>query len=103
MKFTKQFLKDLLWGDFEDDVDAEIVEDVIVDNRRWTITHYMVFKYEGKFYGTDYSVGATEQQDEAPFEYSDDIIECDELVPVEIKKIEYMTLKEAEKHNAKSQ
>ena len=77
MKFTKQFLIDS-----RDDSDATVYEKII-DVSRWTIMYERVFKHEGKFYMTEYSVGATEQQDELPYEYANDGIECDEVYPVE--------------------
>ena len=63
--FAKEWLKDLLWEDVND---GEVVEDKIIETSRWSVLHDMVFKYEGKFYIAPYSVGATEQQDEASFE-----------------------------------
>lgn len=76
MKFKKEFLQEMVWGD-------DVVEDNIVDNSRWSIHHEIVFRHEGKFYGTGYSVGATESQDERPFEYDNDEIECPEMVQKE--------------------
>ena len=49
----------------------------------WSVHHEMVFKYEGMFYRTHYSVGATETQDESPYEYDEDMIECTIVHPVE--------------------
>lgn len=61
------------------------IEDRIVSTARWSINHRMVFREEasGKFYEATYSRGATEQQDESPFEYEDDLVECEEVHPVE--------------------
>lgn len=98
MKFKKEFLRDLLWDDIEDTDNVAVIEDEIIDTTRWSTVHYLVFKYYGTFYGTHYTVGATDQHGERPFEYSPNEVECEELVPVEIKKIKYMTLKEAEKY-----
>lgn len=45
--------------------------------------HYeIVFEHEGKFYRATYSVGATECQDEAPWEYEDKVL-CEEVKQVE--------------------
>jgi len=74
MNFEKEFLKELTWGD-----DDAVVYDNIIDHGRWSVTHEMVFKHEGKFYMTTYRVGATESQDESPYEYEDDMIPCDEV------------------------
>ena len=82
MKFNKEFLK----GIAEDDYDMTIVKVIhndIVDTTRWSIVYEVVFKFDNKFYKTHYSVGATESQDERPYEYDGDEIECVEVVPVE--------------------
>lgn len=80
MKFPKETLRELLW----DKVDGfEVVEDKITDTSRWSIHYRLVFKHDGKFYATSYSVGATESQDESPFEYEPDEVECKEVFPVE--------------------
>ena len=86
--FDKQLLKEIMWEDVED---FEILEDEITDTSRWSIHHYMVFKElsSGKCYGVSYSRGATESQDEQPFEYEGPQIECDEVEPVEIKIIKF--------------
>ena len=42
-----------------------------------------MFRYGDRCYRTIYSRAATECQDESPFEYEDDLIECDEVVKVE--------------------
>ena len=73
MNFKKEFLKELTWGG------DDVVYDNIIDHGRWSVTHKMVFKNEGKFYMTTYRVGATESQDESPYEFEDDLIECKEV------------------------
>ena len=87
--FTKQFLKDILRDNVDD---AEIISDEIVDTRRWSIDHELIFRFENKFYRVSYSVGATEMQDERPFENEDDEIECTEVQPVQIIKVEYQAV-----------
>ena len=65
--------------------DAEkgvIISDEIIDTSRWSVIHELIFNYNGKIYSTSYSVGATEQQDERPWEY-DDWIDCVEVAAVE--------------------
>lgn len=86
MKFKKEFLREVLWGDSDE---AEVVLNEITDTARWSIHHWMVFKFNGKYYGVSYSTGATEQQEERPFEYDSDEIDCTELRPVEKKMIVY--------------
>jgi hypothetical protein len=76
--------------------DAEegvIISDEIIDTSRWSVIHYIIFKFEDKFYGTSYSVGATEQQDEYPWEFEDPI-HCEELVPIQKTITVYKPVKE---------
>jgi hypothetical protein len=52
---------------------VEIIEDRISDKSRWSIIHHLIVRIKDKFYKTKYSVGATEGQDERPWEYLNDI------------------------------
>jgi hypothetical protein len=92
MKFKKEDLQNLVWDDC-DEAEWEIIEDTIIENSRWSILHRLIYKYDGKFYQTSYSVGATENQDEQPFEYDDDIIECREVEPVQVTVTKYVIVK----------
>lgn len=65
---SRQWMLDTL-----DDSDL-VVQDIIIDHSRWSVIHRLTFKYEGKLYQTTYSRGATEYQDESPWEYEDEII-----------------------------
>ena len=56
---------------------------------RWSIYYKMVFSYDGKYFMTKYSRGATEMQDEEPFEYDGDEIDCIEVEPRELLVIKY--------------
>lgn len=78
MKFKNDWLRELV---YEDHDEAEIIKDEICDNSRWSIIHDLIFKIGEKYYRTSYSVGATECQDERPFEYGEET-ECIEVVPV---------------------
>jgi hypothetical protein len=78
--FKKEDLLELLDGETEA---LKPVKDKVVGNSRWSIQHSLVFqdKTSGRFYEVEYSVGATEQQDEGPFEYEGDDIEVTEVRP----------------------
>lgn len=89
MKFEKEFLIDEL------DLPYSAIEDKVIDNSRWSIQHEIVFEHEGKFYRTYYSVGATESQDERPWEY-DDEVECTEVVQQEVTIMAWVPVKGAE-------
>ena len=80
MLFLKEFLQ-------EDQ--GETIEDKIIGQSRWSTAHRRIFKFEGKFYETCYSHGSTECQDESPYEYEPDQIECKEVFPVEKTIIVY--------------
>jgi len=87
MKFKRETLQALVW----DGVDGfEVILTEITDTSRWSLMKWQVFKYEDKFYSTNYSEGLTEQQDERPYEYEDDMIECREVVPVSTTITEYI-------------
>ena len=80
MKFKKE---DLLEGRFN------TIERKITSIGRWS-THYRdIFEHEGKFYETKFSRGSTEQQDESPYQYDPDEIECKEVFPIEKTIIVY--------------
>jgi len=78
MVFSKKYLQDEL------DLPWSALVDNITDNSRWSIYHEIVFEDKGKFYKTHYSVGATESQDERPWEYEDNV-ECTEVELREVK------------------
>ena len=87
VKFKKEELQGLVG--FEEPEGFEIVEDKILETTRWSVINNLIFKFENKFYQVTYSHGSTEYQDESPFEYEGDEIECDEVVPVEATVIKY--------------
>lgn len=74
----------------DDDEEAELIEEEITDTSRWSVHHEAIFKLGGKFYRTHYSVGATEMQDERPYEYEGDFVDVEEVEPAEIIRTEYV-------------
>lgn len=62
--------REIIYGDHED---FETIEKQIVSTGRWSIHSRIVVKRisDGLFFESSYSEGATEQQDEAPYEYGD--------------------------------
>lgn len=85
LKIDSQEARELLWGEGPEGI--EIVYDRIIDNRRWSIDHEIIVKKDGRFYRDIYSVGATESQDESPWEYS--APDFTEVFPVEKTVIVY--------------
>lgn len=83
MKLPKEKCEELPYASVGEIVDGfEVISKNICDTSRWSIVYAMVVKYEDKLYETSYSVGATEQQDEQPWEYNDEV-EFVEVRPVE--------------------
>jgi hypothetical protein len=76
IKLHKDFLIDEL------DLPDSAIKNTIVDTSRWSIDYECVFAYDGKFYMANYSVGATEMQDESPWEHEEEV-ECTEVELVE--------------------
>lgn len=77
--FTKQEIEDL-----DLPYNKSIVKsDEIIEVTRWSIVHQLVFKHDNKYWRCLYREGATELQDESPFEY-DDVVEATE---VELKDV----------------
>jgi hypothetical protein len=77
----KVFSRDYLRNEL--DLPYSAIFDEITDNGRWSIYHRCIFEDNGKFYETHYSVGATESQDERPWEYEENV-DCFE---VELKEV----------------
>ena len=94
MLFSKETLVDLAC-DKHDETKFEILENEIQDSSRWSIHYNLIFKVleNGKIYETYYSVGATECQEEYPFEYEGDEIEVTEVEPYEVTVIKYKAIK----------
>jgi len=87
MKFKKEDLQEMVC---EDSLELTHIKDKIIDAGRWSIHHSVVFQYENRYFRTVYSVGATEYQDERPFQEDPDLIECTEVVRVERRVWDYV-------------
>ena len=107
MKFKKSFLLELLdcskgkaykLGELEHGKPLEMYADTVTvvcheeegKSGRWSIAHSMVFQIGTKHFMAVYSVGATEQQDESPWEYAGDEIECMEVQAVPVTVIRWL-------------
>lgn len=88
VKFSRDYLMkelDLPYGN--------VIMDDIIDTTRWSIIHEIVFEDNGKFYRTTYSEGATECQDEKPWEYEEEV-ECEEVHLREVKVKKWMPVED---------
>ena len=94
MKFDKEFLQELANEDHDDGV-VEVINTELVDASRWSLIYLQVFKIKdtGKYYRTSFRTAATEIQDETPYEYKGDLIECEEVEPVQKTIIVYEPVK----------
>lgn len=72
---------------FHDHDRAKVVLDTIEDTSRWSIRHRLIFELDGTLWEGRYQVGATEMQDESPFEYTDP--EFFQVEPYEKTIVEY--------------
>lgn len=84
--FTKEFMLDTL----EDG--SNVVRDKISGKSRWSIDHEMIFRDEdGKLYRAHYRVGATESQDESPWEHEKEVSAA-EVKEVDVVVKDYVPL-----------
>lgn len=81
---TKEEARDIVNGDSE----CVTILQELVGNSRWSLDYRLVFGKDGKFYETSYSRGATECQDEQPFEYEDEV-KCIRVYPYTKEVIDY--------------
>ncbi|MGV6935908.1 hypothetical protein ACWA2B_10375 [Paenibacillus sp. CMM36] len=88
MKFKKNYLINEL------NLPDTALVDEIIDTSRWSIHHSIIFEHQGKFYQTHYSEGATEMQDESPWEYEEDV-DCDEVELKEVKVMKWVPVPES--------
>lgn len=72
---------------FEHGYELEVVRTRISDQSRWSIFHEMIIHdvTTGRYYSTEYSVGATEAQDESPYEDEPEMVDVTEAF--EVKQI----------------
>lgn len=82
IKLSKEHMLDVL------DDDEQIVRDTQVGTSRWSIIHELIFKHDGRLYRSKYRVGATEQQDETPWENEDEVT-CTEVEAYEKTVTDY--------------
>ncbi len=70
MKLSKEDARMVIWDDHEDFTE---IESRVTSTSRWSIHNEGIYLHNpsGKHYKLEWSVGATEYQDERPFQYSD--------------------------------
>ena len=78
MKFKGQDLRDMVWGDSES---LTLIQDEIVGTSRWNTEHDVVFKFEGRYYRSDYRAAVGDGESDM-WSYEEEV-ECNEVFPVE--------------------
>lgn len=91
----KFFKKEYLTKELGLPYDCYPIVDKVIDNSRWSVVHEIVFEDKGKFYQTTYSEGATECQDEEPWEYENEV-KCIEVELKEVKVKKWMPIEKKE-------
>ena len=78
--------REIIYGD---ESDFKIVQDEMIDHSRWSILHRLIVQRvsDGLFFESTYRVGATESQDESPWEYGDAVFV--HVLPVEKTVVVY--------------
>jgi hypothetical protein len=89
IEISKKTAQELVWEGESDGF--TVVKKVITAHSRWAILYMLVFRRndDGQLFGADYRVGATEYQDEEPFQYQDPVkcFEVEEaLLPAFVRK-----------------
>ena len=93
IKLSKETMFEILEGGNDK---YDLIKDEMIDHTRWSVIHELIFHDNdtNKFYRNCYSVGATESQDEGPWEYDGHIIESEEVFQVYETVIVYRNKKE---------
>jgi len=83
MEVTKEEARNIVWEEHDD---FELVPNTeqIIDTSRWSIYKEAIFLHKptNKYYNLDWSIGATERQDEQPFDHTNPV-----LIEVEEKEL----------------
>lgn len=84
LQIEKEVAEGLAYGDYDNTI-YEVISNKIVSKSRWSYRSELIIKTiaDGKFWKSFYSQGATESQDESPYEYG----KC-EFVEVFPKQVE---------------
>lgn len=88
MKFKKEYLQECAREN------TDVIINEIVEHGRWTLTYEIIFRFEDKFYRSFYQRGATENQDESPYEFDEDNIECEEVYAMQVLVTQYKSIEE---------
>ena len=84
MKLTGEQARDLAYEEADPEWGLEVESNEQIDSNRWSSIHRLVVRdKDGKLWAATYSQGLTENQDESPFEYNNEVeFTAVEKVPV---------------------
>lgn len=87
LQLTKTEARNAISGDLDG---FEVIKDEICDKSRWSINYELIIKRvsDNKFFRDYYSSGATESQDESPWEYDEPSFT--EVFPITKEVIDYI-------------
>jgi hypothetical protein len=71
IEVPREEMLDILWSD-------DAVRDSITGRGRWSLRHELIFRRDGKLWRAKYSEGATEYQDEHPWD-NEEMVTCEEV------------------------
>lgn len=68
----------------------EIIHQELIDHSRWSVTYEIIFldKATDEYFRAYYNEGATEYQDESPWEWEDEVT-ASYVEPIVVSRIEY--------------
>lgn len=89
--FPKETLRELASATIGETFDDgfTVIKNDLWYNSRWSVHYEMIFSLDDKFYRTTYARGATENQDEGPYDYSPSDVEVTRVYPVIVEVVEY--------------
>lgn len=87
LTFTGDEANEIISGGHKD---FNTIESEITGTSRWTIFKDIIVQRtsDGKFFESSYSFGATEMQDQSPYEYDEPVF--GEVIPKEVVVIKYI-------------
>jgi len=88
LQIEREIAEGLAYGDYDNTI-YEVISNKILSKGRWNYRSELIVKTisDGRFWKSFYSKGATESQDEAPYEYGDVIFE--EVFPKKVEVLIY--------------
>ena len=88
LKIENEVAEGLAYGDYDDTI-YEVISNKIVSKGRWTYRSELIIKTiaDGRFWKSFYNQGATESQDESPYEYGEPIFK--EVFPKQVEATIY--------------